>query len=269
MKVQGKVFFVTGGGSGIGRNLVLNLVSRGAEVATADINSDSLQETVALAGDFGDKISTYVVNIADRQAVEALPEQIIDRHGAVDGIINNAGIIQPFVRVGDLEYEAIERVMNVNFWGPVYVIKSFLPYLLKRHEAHIVNVSSMGGFFPFPGQTMYGASKAGVKLLTEGLHSELKDTNVKVTVVYPGAIATNINENSGLNGNGASEEGSSALKPLPADEAARIIIDGVEKDKYSVHVGSDSKMMDLFYRISPKRAAGFIAKQMEGLIAAG
>jgi NAD(P)-dependent dehydrogenase (short-subunit alcohol dehydrogenase family) len=267
MKVQGKVFFVTGAGSGIGRELVLNLAKRGAQVAAADINPETLQETIRLVGALGERISTHVVNVADRKAVEALPEQIIARHGAIDGIINNAGIIQPFVGIENLELDVMERVVDVNLWGPIYVIKAFLPYLLERPEAHIVNVSSMGGFFPFPGQTMYGASKAGLKLLTEGLYSELSDTNVRVTVVYPGAIDTNISENSGLGDAYASNADSSALKPLQAGVAAQIIIDGIEKDKYSVLVGSDAKMMDLLYRISPKRAAGLISKMMKGLMA--
>lgn len=266
MKVKGKVFFITGGGSGIGRNLVLNLVNKGAEVAAADINSETLLETVELAGSLGEKISTYIVNVTDRSAVEDLPEKIIARHGAIDGIINNAGIIQPFVKVNDLDYEVIERVMNVNFWGQLYVIKAFLPYLLKRPEAHIVNISSMGGFFPFPGQTLYGASKAGVKLLTEGLNSELSDTNVKVTVVFPGATETNISENSGIAVEMDQEEGSAAMKALPASEAAEIIIEGIEKDRYSVLVGQDAKMMDLLYRVSPKRAAAYINKQMKHLL---
>lgn len=266
MKAAGKVILVTGGGSGIGRALVLDLVKRGAQVAAVDINAETLQETVKLAGDFGSKISTYIVNITDREAVEALPEKIIANHGAIDGIINNAGIIQPFVPVNELAYKDIERVVNVNFWGPLYVTKTFLPYLLERPQAHIVNVSSMGGFFPFPGQTIYGATKAGVKLLTEGLHSELSDTNVKVTVVFPGAIETNISSNSGLNDNRESGNGSSALKPLPPEEAARIILNAMEADKYSVLVGRDARMMDLFYRISSRRAAGFINRQMKGIM---
>ena len=266
MKVKGKVFFVTGGGSGIGRNLVLNLVNKDAEVAAADINSETLQETVELAGSLGDKISTHIVNVTDRGAVEELPEKIIARHGAIDGIINNAGIIQPFVKVNDLDYAVIERVMNVNFWGQLYVIKTFLPYLLKRPEAHIVNISSMGGFFPFPGQTLYGASKAGVKLLTEGLNSELSDTNVRVTVVFPGATETNISENSGIAMDMDQEEGSAAMKALPASEAAEIIVEGIENDRYSVLVGQDAKMMDLLYRVNPKRAAAYINKQMKHLL---
>ncbi|WP_305954202.1 SDR family oxidoreductase [Paenibacillus sp. FSL H8-0259] len=123
--------------------------------------------------------------------IGALPEQVIDQHGKVDGIINNAGIIHPFLKVNELEYDKIKLVMDINFYGTLYMVKSFLPYLLKRPVVHIANVSSMGGFLPVPGQTIYGASKAAVKLLTEGLRAELKDTNVKVTLVFPGGVSTN------------------------------------------------------------------------------
>ncbi|HEY5435833.1 MAG TPA: SDR family NAD(P)-dependent oxidoreductase [Candidatus Limnocylindrales bacterium] len=131
----------------------------GARVAAIDINDKTLGETVALAPGGAEKIATYVLNITDRSAVEALPQAVVDRFGSVDGIINCAGIIQPFVRLNDLEYAAIDRVMDVNFRGTLYMKKSFLPWLLKRPEAHIVNVSNMGGFMPVPGQTIYGASR--------------------------------------------------------------------------------------------------------------
>src|SRR5690606_411475 len=198
MNVRGKVIVVTGAGSGIGRALTHKLLEEGARVAAVDLNEAALRETAELAGGRRDRVSTHVVNVSDRDAVDALPGAVIEAHGAVDGLINNAGIIQPFVRLKDLPYEAIERVVNVNLYGVVYMTKAFLPHLLERPVAHIVNISSMGGFFPVPGQTLYGASKAGVKLLTEGLYAELIDTNVRVTVVFPGAIATNITSNSGL-----------------------------------------------------------------------
>ena len=122
-----------------------------------------------------DNVSTHVLNITDRAEVERLPELVIARHGAVDGLINNAGIIQPFVRVKDLDYEAIERVMNVNFYGTLYMTKAFLPCLLKRPEAHIANVSSMGGFLPVPGQSIYGASKAAANCIFKQMQSLLPD----------------------------------------------------------------------------------------------
>jgi short-subunit dehydrogenase len=266
MKVLNKVFVVTGGGNGMGRELVLNLLSKATGVAAVDINESALQETVALAGDKKDKLSTHVLNITNKESVEALPEQVISRHGAVDGLINNAGIIQPFVKVKDLDYAAIERVMNINFYGTLYMTKAFLPHLLKRPEAHIANVSSMGGFLPVPGQTIYGASKAAVKLFTEGLRSELLNTKVRVTVIFPGAIGTNITANSGVTINVTPEMSQRAAKTLAPSKAAQIILDGIERDQYRVFVGSDSKFMDFIYRLNPKRAAEFIFKQMQSLL---
>lgn len=267
MKVANKVFVVTGGGSGIGRQLVLALVSRGAHVAAVDLNAQTLAETVQLAGEKRNQISTHVLNITDLKAVEALPDQVIAAHGAVDGLINNAGIIQPFVRLNDLTFAQIERTMNVNFYGALYMTKIFLPYLLKRPEAHIANVSSMGGFLPVPGQTLYGASKAAVKLMTEGLHSELLGTNVHVTVIFPGSINTNITVNSGvMTPQERSSVDSSKMKMTAPEEAARVILDGIEKNKYRVLIGSDARMLDFFTRIAPEKAGKFIYDQMKSLL---
>lgn len=268
MKVQNKTVVVTGGGNGMGRELVLLLLSRGASVAAIDINEATLKETVDLAGNHKDKLSTYVVNITNKETVEALPAQIIARHGAVDGLINNAGIIQPFVKLKELGYDAIERVMNVNFYGTLYMTKAFLPHLLARPEAHIANVSSMGGFLPVPGQTVYGASKAAVKLLTEGLRSELLNTNVKVTVIFPGAIGTNIAANSGAMSTLQVDQskGESSFKMLAPSKAAEIILNGIEQDKYRVLVGQDASFMDFLYRFNPQYAAEFIFKQMKALL---
>ena len=266
MKAENKTIIVTGGGSGMGRELVLNLLAKGAKVAAIDINEKSLQETAALVGDRNANLSLFVTDITDRVGVEGLLEKMVSKFGAVDGIINNAGIIQPFIRVNDLSYEVIERVMNINFYGTLYLIKTFLPHLLTRPEAHIVDISSVGGFLPVPGQTIYGASKAAVKLLTEGLHSELSGTNVKVTVVFPGGVNTNILKNSGLEMSKLSGEKTKSHKILSAVDAAKIIIDGMEKNRYRVLVGKDVKMMDLLYRLNPAYATELIAKKMGALL---
>lgn len=268
MKVQNKAIVVTGGGNGIGRELVLRLLDKDARVAAVDIDEAGLQETAALAGDSKERLSLHIANIADRLAVEALPEQVSAKHGAVDGLINVAGIIQPFVRIKDLEYAAIERVMNVNFYGTLYMTKTFLPHLLQRPEAHIANISSMGGFLPVPGQGIYGASKAAVKLMTEALHSELSNTNVKVTVIFPGAIGTNIAANSGVGHTLSvpSDAQRPSIKTLAPSKAAEIIVDGIEKDEYEILVGRDSALMNFLYRFSSRRAARFISKQMQSLL---
>jgi short-subunit dehydrogenase len=267
MVVLGKTIVVTGGGNGIGREIALLLLKRGAQVAAVDINEAALKETAALTGDHQGKLSTHVVDITERETVSLLPEAVIQAHGAVDGVINNAGIVQRFVRIKDLDFNEIEHVFNVNFWGVVNFTKVFLPYLLERPEAHIVNISSMGGFLPVPGQTAYGASKAAVSLFTDGLHSELLDTNVHVTVVYPGATATNIAINSGVPMNiDATSTQKSMIRMNTPSAAAETIIDGMENNKYHVLVGSDAKMMDSLCRLMPERAAKIIFSQMRSLL---
>jgi short-subunit dehydrogenase len=159
--------------------------------------------------------------------------------------------------------------VKVNFYGTLYMTKTFLPHLLTRPEAHIVNVSSMGGFLPVPGQTIYGATKAAVKLLTEGLHSELMDTTVKVSVVFPGAVSTNITANSGLgtpSPSSSSKENKSFTMLSPA-KAARIIVDGMEQNRYHILVGKDAKMMDFLSRLNPGYAAKLIYSKMKELLA--
>lgn len=268
MKLQGKTWVVTGAGKGMGRELTLQLLGHGARVAAVDLDGDALQALAADAGDAGERLSQHILNVSDRAAVTALPAAVVDRHGVVDGLINNAGIIQPFVRVADLDTEAIERVLNVNLLGTIWLTKAFLPRLLERPEAHIANVSSMGGFLPVPGQTIYGASKAAVKLFTEGLHSELADTAVRVTLVLPGAIGTDIAKNSGVADtlDIAARAEESKIPMLAPDRAVGIILRAIEQNRYNVFVGRDSALLDKLYRLSPKFAARLIQRQMRSLL---
>ncbi len=267
MKVQGKVVVVTGAGGGIGGEVVAELLKRGAKVAAVDLRDESLQALKEKLS-AGEKLSTYALNISDRKAVETLPAQVEKAHGHIDGLVNCAGIVQPFVKVNDLGYDDIERVMNVNFYGTLYMTKSFLPALLLREEAHLVNVASMGGFLPVPGQSVYGASKAAVKLLTEGLYAELLETSVRVSLVFPGATKTDITKNSGVNAPASAEADEAAKKfpMLPASESARLIVDGMEANKPQIYTGKDSKMMNKLYRVSPVFATKLIAKQMRSLL---
>lgn len=266
MKIRNKNIIVTGAANGMGREMTLLLLNRGARVAAFDMSEPALLELKKAAGNNVSNLSLHVVNITDRSAVNTTIMNAIQLHNGIDGIINNAGIIQPFVRVNDLDFPDIERVMNVNFYGILNTTKALLPHLIKRPEAHIVNISSMGGFLPVPGQSVYGASKAAVKLLTEGMRSELLDTKVKVSIVFPGAIGTNIAANSGVKIEMPESKEQKSFNPLPADKAAEIIIDGMENNKYRILVGSDVRFMDFLYRLAPKFAAEFIFKKMKALL---
>jgi short-subunit dehydrogenase len=265
MRLQNKVIVVTGGGSGIGRALTMALLARGARVAIIDRNEESLQETAKIVGPNIEKISLHTLDITNLKEVQALPDKIIQIHGAIDGLINNAGIIQPFIPISELSYEAIEKVMQVNFYGTLYLTKTLLPLLIQRPEAYIANVSSMGGFLPVPGQAVYGASKAAVKLFTEALYAELQDSPIRVSIIFPGAVDTNISSNSGIELPTTDTEGKS-FKALPSAIAANQILDGIEKNKYRILVGPDARFMDILSRINPAYATRFIGKKMKALL---
>jgi NAD(P)-dependent dehydrogenase (short-subunit alcohol dehydrogenase family) len=264
MDITGKVFVVTGGGNGIGREVVLALLAKGAEVAAIDLREEGLEATAMLAG-VGDRLTTHVIDITDRDVVAKLPERVIAVHGAVDGLVNVAGIIHQFKPISELTFDEIERVMGVNFWGTVNTVKSFLPALLARPEASIVNVSSMGALVPFPGQSAYGASKAAVKLFTEGLYAELRGTKVAVTVVFPGAVGTDITGNSGVKMPGSADAAAGAKMTTAASAGAQIV-EAIEKGSYKVRIGSDAKLLDRMSRLMPQRSTGIIADQMKKML---
>ena len=262
MKVRNKTIVVTGAGGGVGRELVRELVRRNVKVAAIDVNEKALEETLRATGD-SDNVSLHKVDLTDYEAVNKAASEIIEKYGGIDGVINNAGIIQPFIKILDLPIEKIRLVMNVNFYGTLYMVKAFLPHLLKREEAHIVNVSSMGGFLPVPGQVAYGASKSAVMLLSEGLYSELMGTDVHITVVLPGGINTDIAKNSGIDGMQKRDDDDKTSKMLLSpNEAANQIIKAMEGNKWRVYIGKDSKLMNFLFSFFPKFAIKTINKML-------
>lgn len=270
MNFKDKVVVITGAGNGIGRETALQLLNKGAKVVALDISEDGLKETKTLAKEYASNLLIQELDVTMKAEVEKLPEMVIHHFGKIDAVLNVAGVIQPFVKVNELTYDKIERVMNINFYGTLYMVKAFLPHLLNSKETALIgNVSSMGGFLPVPGQAVYGASKAAVKLLTEALYAELRGTNVKVSIVFPGGVATNITQNSNPEAKApvaVSDKKQKAYKMLSVEKATQIMIDGLEKEKFRIIVGSDSRFMDSIYRLNPKRAVHFISDKMKDLL---
>lgn len=268
MDVRGKLFVITGAGNGMGRETALQLLGKGARVAGVDLSEAGLAETKTLAASNADRFSEHIVSITDRDAVAALPDAVTAAHGQpADGLINIAGVIHRFVKIQDLDIEEIERVMNVNYWGTVYPVKAFLPTLLQRPEALIMNFASMGSLLPVPGQGAYGSSKGAIRLFTDTLYAELDGTGVQVSLVFPGAIATNITGNSGVESPGGKavsdeEMSKSKMKPMPVKDAGAIIVGAIESGTYRVLIGKDAKTFDRLVRLSPTKSIRMIAKKV-------
>lgn len=265
MEIRDRVFVVTGAGNGIGREVALALLARGARVAAVDLSAAGLAETAQRAS-AGDRLTTIPVDITDRAAVLALPDAVLAAYGQVDGLINVAGIVHDFVPIADLGFEDIERVMAVNYWGTVNPTKAFLPLLTARPESSLVNVTSMGALVPVPGQSAYGASKAAVKLFTEGLIAEHQSGPLRVTVVFPGGVATNILGNSGVAARGRADPAASAATMTSPQDAARQIVDAVVTGAPRVTIGKDARALDRLSRLMPARAIPIVARKMRDLV---
>ena len=261
--VSGKVAVVTGAGSGIGRALAQELARRGARVAISDVDEAGLAETAASLG--GAEIHQQRLDVSDREAFAAYAEAVVAHFGVVHQIYNNAGIAhsRPII---ESEYAEYERVFGVNLWGVIHGTKSFLPHIVASGDGHVVNVSSLNGFMAQGAMSHYCTSKFAVRGFTETLRIEMLQAGhrVGVTSVHPGGIKTNIANAAhasavaaGLPVTEADERRRRAyneklLKMDPA-QAARIIVDGVEKGRSRVLVGSDAKFVDGLVRLLPSR----------------
>ena len=263
MEIRNRKVIITGAASGVGKELTKKFLSYNSIVVAVDVNAENLKELKKELNT--DKLYTYQLDVTDRAAIKKFKKWYAKELRNLDILINNAGIIQPFMKVEDLPDEITDRVMKVNFRGPYDLIQDFMDLLKQKHETYIVNVSSMGGFFPFPYQTVYGASKAALKIFTEGLYAELSSSNVHVMIVLPGAMATNITQNSGVEMTQTSSDTSSSIPMLSASDAADQIITGIVKNKFKIFVGKDAKFMRLLYKWNSKKAIDFINKKMAGL----
>jgi NAD(P)-dependent dehydrogenase (short-subunit alcohol dehydrogenase family) len=193
-ELRGKVAVVTGAGSGIGRALALNLARRGCRLALADLHEANLAETARL---LPEPPLTQVLDVADREAVYAFAARVQAELGGAQLVINNAGVaVSQMIR--DLEYRDFEWLMNINFWGVVHGTKAFLPQLLARRDAAVVNISSVFGLIAVPAQGAYNAAKFAVRGFTEALRHELEGTGVASVCVHPGGIRTSIVRNARL-----------------------------------------------------------------------
>lgn len=180
------VAVITGAASGIGRALAVRLAEeRIAGIAISDVNGNGLKETVAAIDKFGVTVSIHLTDVADLKQVEQFRDEVIEKHGYVTHLINNAGVglLGTFEQ---LSIEDFEWLMGINFWSVVYCSKVFLPVLLEQENAHIVNISSVFGLIAPAEQTAYTSSKFAVRGFTESLRHELIDTSIYVSCVHPG-----------------------------------------------------------------------------------
>jgi NAD(P)-dependent dehydrogenase (short-subunit alcohol dehydrogenase family) len=247
--VAEKVVAVTGAASGIGRALARHLAAKGSSLAISDVNEAGLRETEAMLQGSTHRVTTHVVDVRSRAAVERYAADVVAQHGGVDIVINNAGLT---VRAGieEISYEDFELVINVNMWGVIYGTKAFLPHLRTRGAGHIVNISSINAMVPFLKNGPYNISKYAVLALSETLMQELAGEPIRVTCVHPGGIRTNIVRNAKGNTENDVVAFDRVARTTP-EKAAETIVSGVEKDKEQIFVGIDAKALATAKRLFP------------------
>jgi NADP-dependent 3-hydroxy acid dehydrogenase YdfG len=228
--ITDKVVVITGASSGIGESTAKFLARHGARVVLGARRKDRIDAVVKEISAEGGKAVGFAVDVTKRPEVEALIKGAVDSFGRVDVMVNDAGIM-PIAPMAALKVEEWDRMIDVNIKGLLYGVAAVLPIMQKQKQGHIINMASVFGIKVFaPGGTVYCATKAAVRALTEGLRMELHSQNIRCTMISPGAVATDLPESS-------SEEATrknlrelyKTMMAIPADSIARAIAYAIEQ----------------------------------------
>ena len=279
---SGKLAVVTGGGSGMGRELVRQLAAQGCSVAACDLNAEAVAETAAVAREGappGVVVTSHACDVSDEAQVLRFRDEMLAAHATdhVDLVFSNAGIGGGGSFVNDSR-EDWERTFAVDWWGVYYCARAFLPLLIASGDGVLVNTSSVNGFWATLGpgmpNTAYCAAKFAVKGFTEALIEDLRTNapQVRVAVVMPGHVGTDIIGNT-LRAHGQDPDQmlidiSNDFRdkaPLSAAQAATIILDGVRSGTWRILVGQDAAMIDERIRANPEAAYDY-AELFRGLV---
>jgi NADP-dependent 3-hydroxy acid dehydrogenase YdfG len=262
--LKNKVAVITGAASGIGRALAVRLTAEGAKLALADKDVAGLAQTREQCSG-ASVVKILQVDVARREEMEVMARDVVASLGYVDVVINNAGV-SSFGLIQELTYETLQWTVETNLWGVIHGTRAFLPHLLARPEANLVNVSSVYGLIGVPGQAAYCASKFAVRGFTEAVRQDLRGTRVAVTVVFPGGVRTQIVKNSRSDASIPPAEQQrlrqrfeQSLHTSP-DEAGEAILDGIYRDAPRVLIGADARKIDLLARIRPGSYDGVVAR---------
>jgi short-subunit dehydrogenase len=269
--IRGAAAAVTGAASGIGRALALELAARGCDLALADRDEAGLQTlTAEIAGRYKQKVTLHRVDVGEPAEIAGFANTAVAAHPALNIVVNNAGVAL-LGQFTEIDQAQMDWLMNINFWGVVHATRAFLPHLSQQREAHIVNLSSIFGIIAPPGQSAYAAAKFAVRGFSESLRHELQMANspVRLSVVHPGGVATNIVRNS-RTGSGVTDNARRSetidrfdriAKTTPAAAALRIV-KGIENNQPRILIGSDARIMDILQRLRPATYWAVMAKRL-------
>lgn len=249
---QDRVAVVTGAAGGIGRAVSVALAREGCHLAISDVNEEALEQTAELIRAEGRRVCTHRVDVGDKQRLEAYAQEVMGEYGQVNILINNAGVAVGAKFEGH-SMEDFEWIVNINLWGTIYGCHYFLPHLKAADEAHIVNLSSVFGIVGIPVQSSYCTTKFGVRGFTESLWTEMQNTNVGVTAVYPGGVKTDIARSARVADAETRAKGEAMIENARTtpEHCAQLIVKAIKKKMMRLLVGSDAHILDWLKRAMP------------------
>lgn len=243
-----KKCFVTGAASGIGKATAMLLAEKNAELFLTDINDAGLEKTVEEIRSMNGKVSEYLaLNISDYEVVKAFSGKIQSQYGAMDIVMNIAGI-SIWGAVDKMKHEEWKSIIDVNLIGPIHVIETFVPEMMKQNSGHIVNVASAAGLFGLPWHAAYSASKYGLRGLSDVLRHDLKKHNIGVHLVCPGAVDTGLVQTIKISGLEIGQEKFQKLRErfqehaVSPEQAAKAILKGIENKDYYIFTSEDIRL---------------------------
>lgn len=260
MQFQNKTIWITGASSGIGEALALEWAKHSPTIILSGRNEERLNEVKQNCEALGAKCFVVVLDLTDQKSIIDATKNVLEKHPSIDILVNNGGISQRSTAI-ETPVEVDRKIMETNFFGAVTLTKEVIPSMVKNRNGHIVVISSVVGKFGFPLRTAYSASKHALQGFFDSLRAELTPDNVKVTMVSPGRITTNISVNA-IDKDGAKH---GVMDPgqasgMPSDVCARKIISAVKRDKKEIFVGGKELLMvkirkflpGLYYKMASK-----------------
>lgn len=260
MKFKDQVVWVTGASSGIGEALAKALAGQGARLILSARRVEELERVRNECGGHNAPLALVPMDVAELDSIPDKVRQALEAFGRIDMVVNNAGISQRSLAM-ETGIAVDQRLMQVNYFGTVAVTKALLPHLVRQGSGRIVSVTSVVGKFGTPYRSAYAASKHAVHGFMEALRAEIAGTGVKVQLVMPGFIRTQVSVNA-LTGDGSAlgAMDQAQAQGMDPDEAARRILSGIETDALEIYVGGPKERFGLFLkRFFPGRFAKFIA----------
>jgi len=257
---RNKVVWITGASSGIGEALAYELAGKGARLALSARNQEKLDNVRDTCRSMGTEAEFFPFDLSRVEEIPKVAEQVLNHYKQLDLLINNGGISQRSL-ADETSLEIDRRIMEINYFGNVALTKAVLPFMINQGYGHIAVTSSIVGKFGFPLRSAYSSSKHALHGFYESLNTEMNGKNIKVTMVVPGRIRTNISLHAiNKEGEGQGLMDSGQAEGLPADKCARKILKGIKKERREVLVGGKELLMVyikkywpfLFYRIVRK-----------------